>query len=76
MVDSPFSKAPLPADAGGLLAGPSWVVKMTSTVNGQPAETYMQLHRSGVASRILQNVGGIKIEFTPETLQAVPAMGC
>lgn len=74
--DSPFSTASLPADPGGLLAGPSWIVKSVTSVNGQPSEVFYQMHRSGVASRIMQNVGGIKIEFTIETLQAMPAMGC
>lgn len=73
---SPFSAAALPADPSGLLKGKSWVMKYSATVNGQPSETFVQLHESGVSSRILQNMGGIQIEFTLQSLQGFPASGC
>jgi hypothetical protein len=73
---SPFSDAPLPADPGTLLKGKSWAVKSTMMVNGRPSETFVQVHESGVSSRILQNIGGIQIEFTLQSLQGFPAIGC
>jgi hypothetical protein len=76
LVPSPFSNAALPADPGGLLKGKSWVVKYSTTINGQPSETFVQVHESGVSSRIMQNIGGIQIEFTLQSLQGFPVIGC
>lgn len=76
VVPSPFTAAALPADASGLLKGQSWVVKVTSSFNGRPSEIFLQIHESGVVSRMLQSVSGMQVEFTLDTLQSLPATGC
>ncbi len=76
IVPSPFADTKLPADAGGLLAGRSWVVRSVGAVGGQTLETVLQVHESGVVSRVLQTVGGIAVEFTLQHLQPLPAVPC
>lgn len=76
VVPSPFSAKPLPDDPNGLLAGKSWIVKSTVSVGGQTSETVLQVHASGVTSRILQNIGGVEVEFTLDNLIGFPPIGC
>lgn len=76
IVPSPFSNVALPDDPSGMLNGKNWVLKYVATVNGQPSETFLQIHESGVSSRVLQSIGGIQIEFTLKSLQGFPAIGC
>ncbi len=81
VVPSPFATPELPSevqalDAAGLLAGRSWIVKSAMSVAGQRVETVAQIHDSGIASRIRQNVAGITVEYTLDRLQALPRIDC
>jgi len=74
--NSPFSDKKLPADTSGALKGKSWFIKMTVTSSGQAQELKMQLHESGVTSRILANISGVQMEMTARSITIFPKPNC
>jgi hypothetical protein len=65
---SPFSPRRLPADSAGLLKGKFWLVRATIQSSRGSEEIMMQVHDSGVTSRILVTVSGIAMELTARSV--------
>ncbi len=74
--NSPFGATPLPADTSGALKGKVWFLKATHKSDGNTQDVMLQMHESGVVSRILANISGIQLEMTVRSVTVFPKPGC
>lgn len=72
----PYSDEPLPAHVTALLPGRSWYVKTSRADSTSGKSAYLEMHESGIVTRLVGEREGLTIEHTASKLEILPAAGC